>query len=56
MIYAGLCEKEMALAWLERGYRERAVGLTFLKVEPAFSCLRDDPRFTDLLCRIGLSM
>jgi TolB-like protein/Tfp pilus assembly protein PilF len=55
IIYAGLSEKEMALAWLERGYRERTVGLTFLKVEPAFNSLRDDPRLTDLLRRVGLS-
>ncbi|HSE37492.1 MAG TPA: hypothetical protein VLG74_09335, partial [Blastocatellia bacterium] len=56
IIYAGLSEKEMALDWLERGYREHTLGLTFLKVEPAFNSLRDDPRLTNLLRRVGLSM
>lgn len=56
IIYAGLSEKEMALDWLERGYREHTLGLTFLKVEPAFNSLRDDPRLTNLLHRVGLSM
>ena len=56
IIYAGLSEKEMALDWLERGYREHTLGLTFLKVEPAFNSLRDDPRLSNLLRRVGLSM
>jgi serine/threonine-protein kinase len=56
IIYAGLGEKELALDWLERAYEERTVWLTFLKVEPAFNPLRDDPRFTDLLRHVGLPM
>ena len=54
IVYAGLREKEMALASLEQAYKERAVGLTFLKVEPAFNSLRDDPRFKDVMNRVGL--
>jgi hypothetical protein len=52
-IYAGLGEKEEALAWLEEGFKERSFQLQFLKVDPRFDALRDDPRFANLLQRIG---
>ena len=42
----------MAFVWLDRAYKERA-GLLFVKVDPAFDSLRSDPRFGDLLHRIG---
>jgi hypothetical protein len=41
------------LAWLERGYREREPRMVFLKVEPKWNNLRDEPRFQDLLRRVG---
>jgi len=54
-IYAGLGDKDQAFAWLEKGYEERSTPLYFLKVDPIWDPLRSDPRFNDLLCRIGLS-
>jgi len=54
-IYAGLGDKERAFAWLETGYEERAAPLFYLKVDPIWDPLRSDPRFNDLLRRIGLS-
>jgi len=54
MVYVGLGQKEQALAWLERAYRERSWYLTWLKVAPEFDSLRPDPRFADLLRRVGL--
>src|SRR5260370_8680907 len=54
-IYVGLGRDEEALVWLERGYDERANGIIFLKVDPAFDPLRSNIRFTDLLRRIGLA-
>jgi len=54
-IYVGLGRDEEALVWLERGYDERANGMIFLKVDPAFDPLRSNIRFTDLLRRIGLA-
>jgi tetratricopeptide (TPR) repeat protein len=51
--YARLGDREKAFYWLERCYTEQA-GLTFLKVEPAFDSLHSDPRYADLLRRIGL--
>jgi tetratricopeptide (TPR) repeat protein len=53
LIYAGLGEKEETLAWLEEGFKERAFQMQFLKVEPGFDPIRNDPRFKELLRRIG---
>ena len=53
LIYTGLGEKDKAFEWLEKAYHERHPYLAFLKVEPVFDTLRSDPRFADLLRRIG---
>ncbi len=53
-IYVGLGEKDQAFAWLEKAYAERSGQLRHLKVEPAYDRLRSDPRFQDLLRRVGL--
>ena len=53
-LYASLDERDKAFEWLERAYEERAGFLIHIKSEPAFDNLRDDPRFDDLLRRIGL--
>lgn len=53
-IYTGLGEKDQAFAWLEKGYQARATRMTFLKVDPQFDSLRSDPRFADLLRRVGI--
>ena len=53
-IYAGLGEKDQALEWLQKAYGEHAASLIFLKVEPSFDGLHSDPRFQDLVRRIGL--
>ncbi len=54
LIYVGLGEKEQAFAWLEKAYHERFFFLIWLKVEPRLDPLREDPRFQDLLRRVGL--
>jgi DNA-binding winged helix-turn-helix (wHTH) protein/tetratricopeptide (TPR) repeat protein/TolB-like protein len=54
VIYTGMGEKERAFEWLERAYAGRNWQLRFLKVSPLFDPLRSDPRFTDLLKRMGL--
>ena len=53
-VYAGLGEKDQAFAWLEKAYEERTSRLSYLKVEPLWDPLRSDPRFADLVRRIGL--
>jgi len=52
--YLGLGDKEEAFAWLEQGYKEHSNILQWLKVHPYFDPLRDDPRFKDLVHRVGL--
>ena len=54
MIYAGLGDKAQTFAWLEKAYQQRAWAMVFLKVEPQLDGLRSDPRFEDLLGRVGL--
>jgi hypothetical protein len=41
------------LAWLEKGYPQHDFWLSFLKGDPMFDSLRSDPRFQDLVRRIG---
>ena len=54
LIYAGLGEKDQAFAWLEKGYEERSFQMQWLTVEPRWDSLRSDPRFADLVRRVGL--
>ena len=51
---ARLGEKDVAFQYLERAFDERSFWMPFLKVDPLFDSLHDDPRFRDLLGRIGL--
>jgi TolB-like protein/DNA-binding winged helix-turn-helix (wHTH) protein/Tfp pilus assembly protein PilF len=53
LVYVGLGEKPQAMEWLEKAYEAR-FNPSILK-RPAFDPLRSDPRFQDLLGRIGLS-
>jgi hypothetical protein len=53
-IYAGLGEKELVFKWLESGYNDPADHLLVLGNDPSFDGIREDPRFADLLRRIGL--
>jgi TolB-like protein/DNA-binding winged helix-turn-helix (wHTH) protein/Flp pilus assembly protein TadD len=52
--YLGLEDREQAFAWLEHAYQEQSNILQFLRVHPHFDPVRDDPRFKDLLHRVGL--
>jgi serine/threonine protein kinase/Flp pilus assembly protein TadD len=53
LVYAALNEKDSALMWLERGLATGALGY-FYKDEPVWDPFRSDPRFTDLLRRMGI--
>jgi DNA-binding SARP family transcriptional activator len=53
-IHLGLGEKERAFEWLERAVEERDSWLAWLKVDPVLDDLRSDPRFSDLVRRVGL--
>jgi TolB-like protein/tetratricopeptide (TPR) repeat protein len=54
LVYIGLDEKEEAFAWLEKAQHDRYWMMAFLKVDPRLDPLRSDPRFQDLLRRVGL--
>lgn len=53
--YLGVGDKDQALAWLEKAYAQHSAELTSLKVNPGYDPLRSDPRFQDLLRRVGLA-
>jgi TolB-like protein/DNA-binding winged helix-turn-helix (wHTH) protein/Flp pilus assembly protein TadD len=53
LVYLGLDDKDQAMAWLETGYAERFNPGVLMR--PLFDPLRSDPRFQDLLHRIGLN-
>jgi TolB-like protein/DNA-binding winged helix-turn-helix (wHTH) protein len=53
-IYARLGDKEHAFMWLEEAFKEHSDHLLFIKVEPIFDGLRAEPRFADMLRRVGL--
>ena len=52
--YLGLGENEEAFAWLEQAYKEQSNMLQFVRVHPYFDPIRSDPRFADLVRRVGL--
>ena len=53
-VYMGLGEKEQALSLLERAYAQRDLQLGYLGVDPHFDSLRSEPRFQELIRKVGL--
>lgn len=53
-LQAGLGERDLAFLSLEKAYQERSGGLVWFGTDPRMDSLRADPRFVDLLRRIGL--
>jgi hypothetical protein len=54
IIYAGLGDKDEAFRLLEKGYEEHSASMPYLAVDPFWYGMRSDPRFAELLRRIGL--
>jgi TolB-like protein/Tfp pilus assembly protein PilF/predicted Ser/Thr protein kinase len=54
-VYIGLGDRDQAFAWLEKAFQERSYIMAYLKVIPMVDPLRTDPRFDDLLRRMGLA-
>jgi hypothetical protein len=52
--YTGLGDKDSAFKWLDRAYKERDGQLSWLGLDPFVDSLRSDPRFQDLVRRVGL--
>ena len=53
-IYAGLGDKDEAFRLLEKGYEQHSATMPYLAVDPFWYGMRSDPRYADLLRRIGL--
>jgi TolB-like protein/Flp pilus assembly protein TadD/DNA-binding winged helix-turn-helix (wHTH) protein len=52
--YLGLGDTDQVFVWCERAYQEKSNILQWIKVHPFFDPVRSDPRFADLLHRVGL--
>ena len=48
-------ETDLVFEWLEKAYVERYGYLAYLNVEPLFDSVRSDPRFVDLVHRVGIA-
>jgi hypothetical protein len=53
--YIGMGNNDQAIASLEKAYAQHSNGLIVLNVDPAYDPLRGDPRFQNLLRRVGLT-
>ena len=53
-IYAGLADKDEAFRLLEKGYEEHSASMLYLAVDSFWYGIRSDPRYADLLRRMGL--
>ena len=51
--YVGLANYDEAFAWFERAYQEKSNILQWIQVEPFPDAMRNDPRFADLIRRVG---
>jgi serine/threonine-protein kinase len=56
LVHAALGDKDQAFAWFEKAYELRAESLGNLIVDPKVDPLRGDPRFGELVKRVGLSV
>jgi adenylate cyclase len=54
LLYLRLGDQDQAFRWLEKAYEERSSYLPWLKVNAAWAPVHSDPRFSDLLRRLGL--
>jgi adenylate cyclase len=54
LVYTALGEKDLAFEWLEKSYEKHEESLCSLGVDHKFNSLRNDPRFSELLRKVGL--
>jgi len=53
-LYARMGDTETAIRWLERAYETRQADVAMMKVAPELDPVRSDPRYADLVRRLGL--
>jgi len=54
LVYAALEEKDEAFEWLEKSYQKHEESLCSIGIDPKFDSIRDDPRFKEIMKKIGL--
>jgi hypothetical protein len=54
VVFDALGDKDQAFTWLEESYKEHETALVFINGMPFSDALRTDPRFQDLVRRIGI--
>jgi tetratricopeptide (TPR) repeat protein len=54
IMYIALDQREQALIWLEKAYRQHSPMMIWLKADPRFDGIREEPRFEALMRRVGL--
>ena len=52
LVHAGLGHKDEAFSWLDRAFEERSHWLVWLRLDPRWNSLRDDPRFAALIAKM----
>jgi tetratricopeptide (TPR) repeat protein len=52
--YAGLGDKEQVFTWLEKSFQHRSHFMAMLRLEPLLDPVKSDPRWTNLLKRVGV--
>ena len=56
VLYAGLDDKEGALASLEKAYAAHDLQMQYVKIDPHYDSLRSEPRFQELIRKVGLPL
>ena len=52
-LYTRASKKEEALLWLEKAYESHSVNMPYIRVDPIFDYMRDEPRFQALMKKMG---
>ena len=55
LVCVGLGDKDSAFEWLSRSYEDRSTYMVYAKTDPLLNPIRADPRFTELLRRMGVN-
>jgi TolB-like protein/DNA-binding winged helix-turn-helix (wHTH) protein/Flp pilus assembly protein TadD len=53
LVYDAMGERDKEFAWYEKGYDDQAEWLLWLTLDPIFDGVRGDPRFRQLVQRVG---
>jgi TolB-like protein/DNA-binding winged helix-turn-helix (wHTH) protein/Tfp pilus assembly protein PilF len=54
LVYMALGDRDAEYAWLEKGYEDRAEWLLWLPIEPIYDGERNDPRFKEMVRKMGM--